>query len=53
MLTSDEKSELVLMLAKAIGPNGMVAGQVLDMQAENRQISAEHLAEIHNRKPET
>ena len=50
MLTPDEGSGLVFMLAKAIGPNGMVAGQVLDMQAENRQISAEHLTAIHNHK---
>ena len=50
LLSPEEKSDLVLMFARAIGPIGMVAGQVLDMQAENRQIEADHLTQIHNRK---
>ena len=35
------------LLAKAAGMCGMCAGQCLDLQSENRQISADELKEIH------
>ncbi len=37
-------------LAAAAGSRGMVGGQVLDMQAERRQITAEELDYIHQHK---
>ncbi len=49
-LTSDVKSELFVLISRAIGPTGMVAGQVLDMQNENQQINPDALTEMHNRK---
>jgi geranylgeranyl diphosphate synthase type II len=56
IITNDEqlsersRLNLVRNIAKAIGPTGMVAGQVLDMAAENMLISADQLTEMHNRK---
>ena len=38
------------LLAKAAGMCGMCAGQCLDLQSENRQISADELKEIHKGK---
>lgn len=49
-LSDQKKAELVLLLAKAIGPEGMVAGQVLDMQSEQSRIGNNALKEMHNRK---
>ncbi len=37
-------------LARAAGHQGMIGGQVLDMEAENKKISAEDLEDIHRRK---
>ena len=37
-------------LARAVGPSGMVGGQVLDLEAEGRQIDEASLEEIHRRK---
>jgi farnesyl diphosphate synthase len=37
-------------LARAIGPAGMVGGQVLDMEAEGRNLDEPALEEIHRRK---
>ncbi len=37
-------------LARAAGPAGMVGGQVLDLQAEGRQLDEAGLANIHRRK---
>lgn len=34
---------LVSVLAKAVGVNGMIGGQVIDLQAENREISLDEL----------
>nr|WP_239587850.1 farnesyl diphosphate synthase [Gracilibacillus alcaliphilus] len=45
-----EKSYIVSMLAQASGLEGMVAGQYLDMQAENREISIAELEQIHRLK---
>lgn len=47
-LTSDQKVQLVNILAKqAGGYSGMIAGQVLDIEAENKPISLEALKQIH------
>lgn len=41
---------MVTILARAIGAVGMVGGQVLDVAAENKQITLEALENIHTRK---
>jgi geranylgeranyl diphosphate synthase type II len=37
-------------LAAATGPQGMIGGQVLDMESENQPIALEQLQQIHRRK---
>lgn len=46
-LTDKQKVFLISELSKASGPQGMVAGQMLDMQAENQEISIQQLENIH------
>lgn len=41
---------LISLVAEASGANGMIGGQVLDIAAENCQISLEQLEKIHNLK---
>ncbi|HLS67361.1 MAG TPA: farnesyl diphosphate synthase [Pseudogracilibacillus sp.] len=50
LLTANEKVFLLNELAKASGPEGMVAGQMLDMESEGKQITVEQLEKIHERK---
>lgn len=50
LLTADEKVQLIKSLSFASGPSGMVAGQMLDMEAENTTITLEALEEIHQLK---
>jgi len=47
---SDVKMKLVLELAKAAGAQGMVGGQVADMQAEGKLLTLEDLEYIHIHK---
>jgi len=42
-----EKVEIIRMLSKCAGPAGMVGGQVLDMEAEERQVTIGELEKIH------
>lgn len=42
--------KLVAALSQAAGSYGMVAGQMLDMESENKDISLETLKEIHAKK---
>lgn len=49
-LSSNEKIKLIKMLSKKSGPKGMVAGQVLDMEAENKSTTLEELENIHKLK---
>ena len=42
--------EITYELAKAAGPEGMVGGQVADMQGEGKQLSLEQLEYIHKNK---
>lgn len=44
------KLQLIRELAVAAGPEGMVAGQVADMEGESKQLSGEELQYIHERK---
>ena len=43
----DRKLQIVRELAMGSGHDGMVGGQVMDIQAENQEISLEHLQQIH------
>jgi geranylgeranyl pyrophosphate synthase len=44
------QSRIVGWLARAIGPAGMVGGQALDLEAENRRVPEGELEDIHRRK---
>lgn len=46
----DMKIEALKILYSASGAEGMIGGQVLDMDAEKRQISAEELMTLHSKK---
>ncbi|MDZ7684031.1 MAG: polyprenyl synthetase family protein [Gammaproteobacteria bacterium] len=49
-LTTDQRLGIVRHLARAAGPTGMVGGQTIDLAAEDTEISAEALVDMHNRK---
>ncbi|MCB1644334.1 MAG: polyprenyl synthetase family protein [Pseudomonadales bacterium] len=48
--TAAQKVTLVTQLAQAAGAAGMVAGQMIDMEGESREISAAELENMHRRK---
>lgn len=47
---ADESAEIVATLCRAAGAAGMVGGQVLDLEGEDRSLSAEELDELHRMK---
>ena len=49
-LTDMQKLQLIAHLSEAAGPTGMVAGQVLDMEAEQKQLTLDQLKEVHLHK---
>lgn len=49
-LPAEKKVALILALAKAAGPTGMVAGQTEDIEGENQQLSLELLKAVHEKK---
>lgn len=49
-LSADKKIRIINELAKASGPEGMVAGQVADIEGENRSLSLSELEYIHTQK---
>lgn len=49
-LSDAKKIALILALAKAAGPKGMVAGQTEDIEGENQQLSLELLKSVHEKK---
>ncbi|MFD2630787.1 polyprenyl synthetase family protein [Oceanobacillus kapialis] len=49
-LTDEQRYHLSRMLAKVSGPSGMVGGQLLDMEAEDRPVTLEELERIHTLK---
>lgn len=49
-LTMPQRVQLILELSKAAGPMGMVAGQILDMEAEQHPVTLEQLRRIHVHK---
>jgi geranylgeranyl diphosphate synthase type II len=50
MITTEMKLELIKLFAKAAGPEGMVGGQVADMEGEGKELSVEELEYIHHHK---
>ena len=44
------QARILWRLSRAAGPAGMVGGQLLDLEAEGRQVDEAALADIHNRK---
>ncbi|QOR65419.1 polyprenyl synthetase family protein [Cytobacillus suaedae] len=49
-VTPQMKLELITNLAKAAGPEGMVGGQIADMEGEGKNLSLEELEYIHIHK---
>jgi geranylgeranyl diphosphate synthase, type II len=50
LITSDQKVKLIGLLARCAGPEGMVGGQVADIEGENKKLSVEELETIHVHK---
>lgn len=50
LITSDQKVKLIGLLAQSAGPEGMVGGQVADIEGENKKLSVEELETIHVHK---
>ncbi len=48
--SDEDAATLVAELSEAAGPSGMVGGQILDLIAEGRDVTADELGEIHQRK---
>lgn len=49
-LEPEVRLQLVSQLAAAAGPSGMIAGQVLDMEAEKHPVDLDGLIEVHRLK---
>lgn len=49
-LTDRQKVQLALLISQAAGSSGMVGGQMLDMKAEEQQLSYHELEEVHLHK---
>jgi geranylgeranyl pyrophosphate synthase len=50
-LSAEKRARLIREIAKASGtPDGMVAGQACDLEAESRDVTAEELEQIHRLK---
>ncbi len=49
-LSADQKLLLIQELAQASGPEGMVGGQVADLEGENKTLSLDELVYIHHHK---
>ncbi|WP_291757270.1 polyprenyl synthetase family protein [Lysinibacillus sp. UBA5990] len=49
-LTAEKRIELVQLLSVAAGAEGMVGGQVLDMEGEQRQLDLTELEQVHVNK---
>ena len=47
---TSEKIDIIKMLSQCSGPSGMVGGQILDMEAENSQVTLQELEKIHELK---
>lgn len=52
-LDDKQKLKLIAALASNSGGEGMIAGQIMDMESENKEISLETLQQIHSKKTGT
>jgi geranylgeranyl diphosphate synthase, type II len=50
LLSADQKVRLVSVLSRAAGAEGMVGGQIEDLEGENRELSIRELESIHEKK---
>lgn len=50
LLNDKEKVDIISVLSHSSGPKGMVGGQILDIEAEKRQITLEELERVHDLK---
>lgn len=50
MLAETGKPQLVVEIARALGADGMIGGQVADLAAEGKQVTLEEVRAIHRRK---
>jgi farnesyl diphosphate synthase len=48
--SGEVRAELVASLARAAGSNGMIGGQMIDIEAPNRQLSADQVIELQQKK---
>lgn len=49
-ISNNDKVEIIKILSKYAGFNGMIGGQYLDVESENRNINREDIEYIHNNK---
>ncbi len=49
-LPAEKRCRLVNLIAESAGIQGMVAGQAMDLRAENREVELEELQQIHRKK---
>lgn len=49
-LDAEQKVQLITILSQGAGGEGMIAGQVLDLEAENKEIDLDQLQLIHHKK---
>lgn len=50
ILTASKRLQLLSILSKAIGIEGMAGGQAMDLSAENKSLSEREIGEIHVKK---
>ena len=49
-ISATDRLKVISLISKAVGPEGMVGGQFLDLDHEGKDIRYEKLQEIHSRK---
>nr|WP_321291629.1 farnesyl diphosphate synthase [uncultured Trichococcus sp.] len=49
-ISADKKVKLIALLADAAGPNGMIAGQMDDVEGEKKALTIEELKQVHDKK---
>jgi geranylgeranyl diphosphate synthase type II len=49
-LESDQKVAIIALVAKSSGGEGMIAGQIMDIEAEGKQIDIDAMRHIHRHK---
>ena len=49
-LSARDRLAIIAIISKAVGPEGMVGGQFLDLAHEGREVDYDMLREIHSRK---